>query len=115
MDDAGPGSRKEMLQNAGVCFPGKFVGCGKLAPPPAGKITISGFIAQPTVPDVDPEDPPEPIPPVDLPPPVPGGDETPPGEPDPVLEPEPPEGSPWPWAVAAAAVGYAASKGKGKG
>ena len=115
MDDAGPGSRKEMLQNAGVCFPGKFVGCGKLAPPPAGKITISGFIAQPTVPDVDPEDPPEPIPPVDLPPPVPGGDETPPGEPDPVLEPEPPEGSPWPWAVAAAAVGYAASKGKGRG
>jgi len=116
MDNVGPGSRKEMLQNAGVCFPGKFTGCQKVqAEPPGPKppITVSGFQALPDVPDVDPEDPPAPIPPVDLPPPVPPGDETPPDEPDPVLDPEAKPPSPWPWAIAAAAVGYAAAKGKG--
>jgi len=116
MDNVGPGSRKEMLQNAGVCFPGKFTACQKVqAEPPGPKppITVSGFQALPDVPDVDPEDPPAPIPPVDLPPPVPPGDETPPDEPDPVLDPEARPSSPWPWAIAAAAVGYAAAKSKG--
>jgi len=115
MDDIGPGSRRELLQNAGVCFPGKVACVPLQADPttPKPPIVVTGFVPAPDVPDVDPEDPPAPIPPADVPPPVPPGDETPPDEPDATLDPQPPAPSPWPWAVAAAAVGYAAAKGKG--
>ena len=114
MDDIGPGSRRELLQNAGVCFPGKVACVPLQADPttPKPPIVVTGFVPVPDVPDVDPEDPPAPIPPADVPPPVPPGDETPPDEPDATLDPQPSAPSPWPWAVAAAAVGYAAAKGK---
>ena len=116
MDDIGPGSRRELLENAGVCFPGKFVGCAKVQNIPQGPkppVVVNGFQIGPDVPPVDPDDPPVDPPPVDETPPVPGGDETPGDQPDPVLNPEPPPSSPLPWAIAAAAVGYAATKGKG--